>query len=387
MAFISLGLPDALLGSAWPVMYGDLGVPLSFAGLLAIAISAGTITSSLLSDRLTRRFGPGLVTAASVVVSALAIFGFGAVNTYWQLLLLAIPAGLSAGAIDAALNNYVAANYSSKHMNWLHSFWGVGTIIGPFLMAAAIAAPLGWQGGYRWAALVQAVIALVLIATLPLWRRVTTHRHDSAKTKSVRPALKLREVIALPGVLPAILALFGYVALEGTAILWAATYLTVGRGVPAEQAARFASFFLIGVTVGRFLAGFIAGRLGDRNMVRLGLAIGCVGTVAISLPLGVTNIALAGLIVIGLGCAPIFPAWIHATPAVFGTDKSQAIIGVQMAGAYFGAIAMPPLFGVIANNISIRLFPAFLAIMLLFTLAMVRMTPTGMSSQPGGAAV
>jgi len=357
LAFIGLGLPDSLLGSGWPLMHNALGVPLSYAGLISVVISIGTIVSSLLSDRLTRRWGAGRVTTASIFVSALSLFGFSLAGSFLQLLILAIPYGLAAGAIDAALNNYVAVHYSSRHMNWLHCFWGVGTVISPFIMAHALTTPASWHGGYRTVALILLGIALVLLATLSWWRGQTTE--DGAVDAARRP-LTMPQIFAIPRVKPLLAGFFGYCALEGTAVLWAATYLNLNRGVSAVVAARYASIFLLGITVGRFLSGFVADRLGDRNMIRIGLALILLGVFAIWLPVPQTAAALNGLVLVGLGCAPIYPAIIHSTPANFGEENSQAIIGVQMAAAYTGFVVMPPLFGFLTDLFSVQLFPFYL---------------------------
>ncbi len=360
LAFISLGLPDPMLGAAWPAMQQDLGVPVSYAGLIAMVISAGTIVSSLLSDRLTRRWGAGRVTAVSVLVSAASLLGFSLVGSFWPLLALAVPFGLSAGAIDAALNNHVALHYSSRHMNWLHCFWGVGTVISPFLLAQALASQHGWAGGYRTVALIQIGIGVLLVATLPLWR--TQLAHTEALRTTAR-ALRLPEILRIRGVKSLLVAFFGYCAVEGTAMLWGASYLALHRGVDPTTAARYASFFLLGITVGRFLAGFVADRLGDRGMIRLGLAVMVVGIAGIWLPVPGNGLALSGLVLLGLGCAPIYPAIIHSTPANFGAHHSQAIIGVQMAAAYTGSIVAPPAFGLLADHVNIALFPAYLALL------------------------
>lgn len=357
LAFIGLGLPDSLLGSAWPEMHTELGVPLSFAGIIAIIVSVGTIISSLLSDRVTRRWGAGRVTAVSILISAGALLGFSLSRSFWPLLILALPYGLAAGAIDAALNNHVALHYSSRHMNWLHCFWGVGTIISPFIMSYSLGTVASWAGGYRIVAMILLAIGLIILATLRLWRGQLA---DTEASRETARALSLRQIFSLRGVKPLLTAFFGYCALEGTAILWGATYLNLNRGVSVATAARYAAMFLFGITAGRFLAGFIADRLGDRNMIRLGLALIFVGALAIWLPLPQTAVALGGLVLIGLGCAPIYPAIIHSTPENFGAENSQAIVGVQMAAAYVGFVVGPPLFGLIATYISVRWFPVFL---------------------------
>lgn len=359
LAFIGLGLPDSLLGAAWPMIYPQFGVPVSSMGLISMIISAGTILSSLNSSRLTRALGAGKVTLLSTVLTALALLGFGMSRSLWQLCFWAVPYGLGAGSVDAALNNYVALHYASRHMSWLHCMWGVGTIIGPSLMSAALTGGHGWSGGYLLTALVQGLIVAVLLLSLPLWGRPTSGNGSETETA----ALSLREVLAIPGAKEVMLCFFGYCALESTAGLWAASYLTLARDIPAETAAGFAALFYLGITAGRAVSGWIAPRLGDDGMIRLGLwGIG-LGLAALLLP-GPAAVSLAGLVIIGLGCAPIYPSIIHSTPAHFGAHRSQAVIGVQMASAYVGSMAMPPLFGLMARQITPALFPFYLLVLL-----------------------
>lgn len=359
LAFIGLGLPDSLLGAAWPMIYPQFGVPVSSMGLISMIISAGTILSSLNSSRLTRALGAGKVTLLSTVLTAIALLGFGMSRSLWQLCFWAVPYGLGAGSVDAALNNYVALHYASRHMSWLHCMWGVGTIIGPSLMSAALTGGHGWSGGYLLTALVQGLIVAVLLLSLPLWGRPTSGNGSETETA----ALSLREVLAIPGAKEVMLCFFGYCALESTAGLWAASYLTLARDIPAETAAGFAALFYLGITAGRAVSGWIAPRLGDDGMIRLGLwGIG-LGLAALLLP-GPAAVSLAGLVIIGLGCAPIYPSIIHSTPAHFGAHRSQAVIGVQMASAYVGSMAMPPLFGLMARQITPALFPFYLLVLL-----------------------
>ena len=359
LAFIGLGLPDSLLGAAWPMIYPQFGVPVSSMGLISMIISAGTIPSSLNSSRLTRALGAGKVTLLSTALTAIALLGFGMSRSLWQLCFWAVPYGLGAGSVDAALNNYVALHYASRHMNWLHCMWGVGTIIGPSLMSAALTGGHGWSGGYLLTALVQGLIVAVLLLSLPLWGRPTSGNGSETETA----ALSLREVLAIPGAKEVMLCFFGYCALESTAGLWAASYLTLARDIPAETAAGFAALFYLGITAGRAVSGWIAPRLGDDGMIRLGLwGIG-LGLAALLLP-GPAAVSLAGLVIIGLGCAPIYPSIIHSTPAHFGAHRSQAVIGVQMASAYVGSMAMPPLFGLMARQITPALFPFYLLVLL-----------------------
>ena len=368
LAFISLGLPDSLLGSAWPNLYPAFGVPVSYAGIVSMIISCGTIVSSLCSDRLTRALGTGKVTALSVAMTAAALFGFSAASAFWMLCLWAIPYGLGAGSVDAALNNYVALHYESRHMSWLHCMWGVGTIISPVLMSLALTGGQGWNGGYRIVALIQVGITAVLVLSLPLWKG-----HPATASADGTPArpLTLPQILAIPGAREVMLCFFCYCALETTAGLWASSYLTLVRQVPAQTAASFASLFYIGITVGRGVCGFLTLKLSDDQMIRLGFAVLGVGIAALLLP-GAQAVALAGLVLVGLGCAPIYPSIIHATPAHFGAQNSQAAIGSQMSSAYVGNLARPPLFGLLANNITPALFPFYLLVFLVLMALMHR---------------
>ena len=366
VAFISLGLPDSLLGSAWPSMYPQLGVPVSYAGIISMIISLGTIISSLNSDRLTRALGTGKVTAISVGMTAAALFGFSVSGQFWMLCLWAIPYGLGAGSVDAALNNYVALHYESRHMSWLHCMWGIGTMISPMVMGAALAGGMPWTSGYRYIALFQILLTAVLFVSLPLWqkRTVGTSGKEAAPT-----ALTFGQVLHLPGAKEVMLCFFCYCALETTAGLWASSYLTLSRGVPAGTAASFASLFYIGITAGRAACGFLTLKFNDVQMIRMGQGILAVGVLALLVP-GPQVLALAGLVLVGLGCAPIYPSIIHSTPDHFGAERSQAVIGIQMASAYVGNLAMPPLFGLLANNITPALFPFYLLVLLLLMVFM-----------------
>lgn len=368
LAFISLGLPDSLLGAAWPTMQESYQVPISYMGIISMTISGGTICSSLLSERLTHRFGTKYVTVFSVFLTAVALFGFSLSGSFWLLCIWAVPYGLGAGAIDAALNNYVAIHYTSRHISWLHCFWGVGTIISPYIMSAALLHST-WENGYRTVSLIQFAIAIILLSTLSIWKvnQKNNEEEDKHALLGLKGALKIRGV---PFILIGFLC---YCAGESTSMLWASSYLTQARGISKEAAAAFAALFFIGITAGRFAAGFISEKIGDRKMIRLGTTIIILGILCISLPVKTDIAALAGLVVIGLGCAPVYPCIIHSTPSHFGSNNSQAIIGIQMASAYMGSTFIPPLFGLIANHISIKLFPVFL---LLFFIMMILMIET-----------
>lgn len=366
MAFISLGLPDSLLGSAWPVMHGELGVSLSYAGIITMIISFGTIVSSLMSDRLTRKLGAGLVTAISVGLTAGALFGFSVSNSFVTLCFLAIPYGLGAGAVDAALNNFVALHYSSRQMSWLHAFWGVGVTISPYIMSFCLSNKSGWNMGYRTVSIIQIVLTAILFFSLPLWKKRTVGETDKVSAK----VLTLRQALKIKGVPFVTLAFFSFCALECTAGLWASSYMVGFRGVDAETAARFTALFYIGETVGRFLNGFVADKFGDKQMIRIGILVIIAGIVMILLPVNTNIIALAGLVVVGLGAAPVYPCIIHSTPSNFGRENSQALVGIQMASAYVGSTFMSPLFGLIAEHINIGLYPVYLGVFAILMLVM-----------------
>ena len=365
-AFISLGLPDALLGSAWPIMHAQMNVPLSYAGIITFTMAMGTVVSSLLSDRLTLKLGAGKVTALSVSLTALALLGFSISSRYWMLLLFAIPYGLGAGSVDAALNNYVALHYSNRHMSWLHCMWGVGCSIGPSIMSWALTGgQQNWPLGYRIVGIIQLGLTALILLSLPLWKGRATAEPSGEK---VRP-MSIAELVRLPGAKEIMITFFCYCALESTAGLWASSYLVFHHGLSEETAAACAALFYIGITAGRALNGFIAERFTDTVLTRAGFVIMALGVVTLLLPLGEVA-AQIGLVILGMGCAPTYPCIIHATPIRFGREKSQAFIGVQMASAYMGSTLMPPLFGLIANHISVGLYPVYMTAILLLMAVM-----------------
>ena len=365
LSFISLGLPDSLLGAAWPSMYQELGVSVSSAGVVSMIIAVGTIISSLQSDRMTKLLGTGKVTLISVAMTAAALFGFSISSSFLELCLWAIPYGLGAGSVDASLNNYVALHYTSRHMSWLHCMWGVGASVGPYIMGYALTSGMGWSSGYRIISMIQVVLTAILLLSLPLWksRAGAAELCDTGDTPKQERTLSLREIFAIPGAREVMLAFFCYCAVEQSAGLWASSYLVFDHGISAETAASYASLFFVGITAGRFLSGFLSMRFNDGTMVRIGQATVALGILMLLLPLG-ERLALIALPVIGLGCAPIYPSIIHATPYRFGADKSQAIIGVQMASAYVGTCIMPPLFGLLAKYLGTSMLPYYLALCL-----------------------
>lgn len=381
LSFISLGLPDSLIGSAWPVMHVDLGVSMSSAGIITIIISVGTIIASFFSNALTNKLGTGLVTAISVALTALGLIGFSFAKAFWMLCVFAIPYGLGAGAVDAALNNYVTLNYPARHLSWLHCMWGVGASISPYIMSFALTGGLGWGSGFRIVFYIQIALSAMLFFTLPVWKKCAKKSvniennldrisENGTIEQTEHKKVSTASVFKIKGIFLVFIAFFAYCAMEQTTGLWATSYLVNYKGIDATVAAKFASFFYIGITLGRGISGFFAEKLGDKRLIRFGTIVVIVGILLVAIPTSEAAPSLVGLIVIGLGCAPIYPAIIHSTPDNFGKENSQAIIGVQMAFAYIGITAMPPLFGLIAEHINIGLYSIYLLVFALLMLVM-----------------
>ena len=366
LSFISLGLPDALLGAAWPIMSQEFSVPVSYAGGISLIIAMGTVVSSLQSDRITKWLGAGKVTAFSVVTTAVAIFGFSVSREYWHLCLWAIPYGLGAGSVDASLNNYAALHYASRHMSWLHCMWGLGASIGPYIMGLALTGGMGWNQGYGLIAVIQMILAAALFLSLPLWKKPAGGTGESGT--SAKP-LTMRQIVRIPGAKEVMVGFFCYCALEQTCMLWGSSYFALHIGLDEETSAGLAALFVMGLTFGRFLNGFLTYKINDANLIRLGQGIIGIGIMVMLLPLG-SAAAMAGLTLMGLGCAPIYPCIIHSTPEHFGEENSQALIGVQMASAYVGICCMPPLFGLLANTIGVFLLPWYTGAILLVMILM-----------------
>lgn len=391
LAFIGLGLPDSLLGASWPVISLQFGVDKGLQGVVTMIIAGGTVVSSLLSDKLTRKFGTGLLTAVSVLLTCIALFGFSLCTAFWQLCLWAMPYGLGAGAVDSALNNYAAIHFSSRHLNWLHCFWGVGACISPYIMGGCLTNGLGWSRGYFIVGILQAVISVILFVSLPLWKRnapngavllkqtdvtsdgsgVENSNEASSTDNAEESEIQLQSVtkkrirrqnsLTIKGVWQTLVMFTCYCSAESIAMQWSSSYLVYHRGVNTDLAATFASLFFLGITFGRFLCGLFSNRLGDKKLMRLGIAVMTVGFVAVALPLKTDIVALVGLVVFGLGCAPIYPTIIHQTPQVFGEENSQSIVGLQMAFAYLGTTFMPSLFGLVARS-AMWAFPLFIGV-------------------------
>ncbi len=368
IAFISLGLPDSLLGSAWPSMYRGLNVPVSSAGIISMIIAGCTIISSLLSDRLVRRLGTGLITALSVGMTAAALLGFSLSRSFIMLCIWAVPYGLGAGSVDAALNNFVALHYKARHMNWLHCFWGVGASIGPYIMGACLAASSGWSGGYRIVSIIQIVLTAILLFSLPLWKRQAEAAAAPDDQKSGQ--LGIAELLALPQAKPVLIALFCYCSLETTTGLWGAVYMVMRQGISREAAAKLIALFYLGITIGRFISGFISVRLSGRAMIRLGQLSAAFGIALLFVP-GLPLLTAAGFVLTGLGCAPIYPALLHQTPERFGKGASQSMMGMQMAAAYVGSTFTPPLAGLLVEHVSVSLYPVLLMFFVALMTALV----------------
>jgi fucose permease len=366
ISFISLGLPDSLLGSAWPSIYGSLGVPLHYAGFISMIIAGGTVISSIFSEKIIKRFGTGFVTAASVLMTAAALIGFSVSHVFLALCLCAIPLGLGAGSVDAALNNYVALHYKAKHMSWLHCFWGIGASIGPIIMSLFLMHKNSWNLGYRTIGIIQIFLVIILFITLPLWGKNKLQKVQETRHRSK----KFSELFHITGVKQILITFFCYCTIETITGLWGSSYLVMVRNISPEIAAQWIALYYIGITAGRFVSGFLTMRFNNQQMVRLGQGLIACGIIMLLLPFG-TLLLLPGFFIIGLGCAPIFPSLLHETPENFGNEHSQAIMGIQMASAYIGTTLMPPIFGYLASFISFNIFPVFIGIILIVKIIMM----------------
>ena len=365
IAFISLGLPDSMLGAAWPMMYADLNVPISYAGFISMTVCGGTVVSSIMYSRLARRIPTGIVTAVSVAMTALALMGFSFASSFPMIIALAVILGLGAGAVDAGLNNYVAIHFKARAMSFLHASWGIGTTVGPFLLSYLISIGLGWQEGYRILSTVQFTICIMLFASLPLWKKA----ENAEKGDTTAPVPEYRR-FCKGAVIPAILAFFAYCSMENTAMIWSATFLVEARGFSEGLAAVSAGVLFWGMTAGRLFSGFISDRLGDRKMLAIGETASLIAILLIAFIPG--RLSVAALFLLGFGFGPIYPSMIHQTPEYFGVERSSEIMGLEMASAYVGSMFMPPVFGLIGRRISMDVFPLFaLFFLILHTAAII----------------
>lgn len=361
ISFISLGLPDSLLGSAWPAINQELNIPLAYAGIASMITAGGTIVSSFFSDRIIRRFGTSKVTVVSVAMTAGALLGFSQAGSFWWMCLMAVPLGLGAGSVDAALNNFVALHYRAHHMSWLHCFWGIGATSGPFILSLFLAQQGGWKMGYRVIGTIQVVLVAALLVTLPLWKKAAGENGEETEENS--KTISFGNLLKMPGAKAVLLSFFCYCGIELTAGLWGSSYFVIAKGIPAETAAKWISLYYLGITLGRLICGFITFKMNNEQMIRTGFCF--IGAGVLCVMIAPINLFLQlGMILIGVGCAPIYPSMLHETPNRFGKELSQSLMGVQMACAYVGSTFMPPIFGLIAQYVNISLFPFFLLILL-----------------------
>ncbi len=369
LIFISLGLPDSLLGSGWPKMQLAFDVPSSYAGYVSLTISFMTIISALLSTKLIKRFHTKWIVIVSIFMTILGLFGFSVTKEYTMLFVIAVPFGLGAGAIDASVNHYVANHYSGAAMNFLHCFYGVGAMISPYIMALALS-KARWNEGFRWTAYVQAAILLVCIISIPLWKKT----EEAADTEEIKDSAGIREAIRVPGVVLTLISFFAYCSGEAICFLWTPSFFAGTRaGLSDELIASFGSLIFGGLMLGRLISGFISNRLGDRLMIRIGIAVELAGIAMISVPGTHYMVAAAGFVVIGAGMGPVYPAIQHMAPINFGKKYSAAVIGLQMASAYVGSTFMPMLFGVLQQYIGIAIMPVFLLIFAVLNIGLIEM--------------
>jgi len=354
LAYISMGIPDSMLGSAWPVVYPELSVSVSSAGVISMLIAASTIVSSLFTAKLVKALGNGLLTACSVLLTAGALFGFSCAEKFWVLCVLALPYGLGAGAIDSSLNNYLALHFAPRHMSWCHCIWGIGASIGPYLMGYSIGAGLGWRFGYSIVSVIQICLTAVLFCSLSVWN---TQKAVSFGAEEEETSITTRSALRKKGMKALLIAFFLCSGTEYMTSLWASTYLVSCRGATGEVAANAASLFFAGMTLGRLLAGFFANRLGDKQLIRIGVSWLIAGYILIALPFGTYVPAVVGLFLAGVGISPLYPSVIHETPIYFGREHSKAIIGVQMACAYTGNTLMAPIFGAVGGFAGYWIYP------------------------------
>lgn len=369
LIFISLGLPDSLLGSGWPKMQAVFSVPSSYAGYVSMTISFMTIISALLSPRMIKHFHTKWITIVSIGLTIAGLLGFSICSRYWMLFIFAVPYGLGAGAIDASVNHYVANNYSGSVMNFLHCFYGVGAVISPYIMALALKYAR-WNEGYSWTSYIQLFILFVCIISLPLWK---TNGKEEEEDHS--DSVGIKEALKVPAVIFTLIAFYAYCAGEATCFLWTPSYFADTKsGLSAETIASFGSLIFGGLMLGRLISGFISNKLGDRRLIRIGIFVELLGIIMVFLPVESYMVAAAGFVVIGTGMGPVYPAIQHMAPANFGKKYSAAVIGLQMAAAYVGSTFMPMIFGLLQQKIGIAIMPTYLLIFAIINFVMLELT-------------
>ncbi|MFI3174204.1 MAG: MFS transporter [Bacillota bacterium] len=354
LAFIGLGVPDAVLGATWPIISTELSFPLAHMGYLTLIIAGGTIFSSLFSYKWIHRFGVCTVTSVSIATTAVAMWGFSLCESFFAFCLWAIPYGVGAGCVDAALNNYVAVHYESRHMSWLHCMWGLGATLGPYIMSFALLQTKSWQQGYIYLFFIQVILVLIVVCSRTLWTKNDAENEENEENKTQRPIKELIKMKAVPQIL---IAFFFFCALEQTSGLWASSYFVYAKGISPETATSWTALFYLGITIGRGIGGFLTMKYSDIQMVRAGCVIMLIGICFLSYgPLP--------FLIIGLGSSPVYPAIIHSTPIFFNKTDAQAIIGLEMASAYTGNLIIPFLFGHLANFTSVKLYPWYVLFLL-----------------------
>lgn len=369
LIFISLGLPDSLLGSGWPAMHAAFSVPSSYAGYVSMAISFMTIISALLSPIMIKRFHTKWIVIVSIFLTVMGLIGFSISTSYAMLFVFAVPYGMGAGAIDASVNHYVANNYSGSVMNFLHCFYGVGAVISPNIMAVALS-KASWNEGYRWTAYIQIFILLICIISLPLWKK-----NESDSNKQEEEVARIREALKRPGVVLTLIAFFAYCSGEATCFLWTSSYFAgVKEGLTDHLIASFGSLIFGGLMLGRLISGFVSNRLGDRMLIRIGIFVEVVGILLVMIPVASFIPAAIGFVIIGTGMGPVYPAIQHMAQTNFGERYSAAVIGLQMASAYIGSTFMPMIFGNIQEKIGIGIMPFYLLIFAVLNIWMLERT-------------
>ena len=361
ISFVGLGLPESVLGSVWPIMRTEFTASLDFAGVISLIMTVSKTVSGLFTDRIDKRLGHGRAAMLSMLIMSLSVFGCGLAKSAYVICIFTFFLGIASGVIDTAINDYVSRNYTSRHMNWLHCSWGIGSLLSPFAVGFILSRGGSWRAGYFFVASMQAIITILLLISQPHWKKNSVNNSESEKII----VLPISQVVRLPGIGLMSFAMFCYCAGEVTASLWASSYLVEACGFDAEMAATCTSAIFIGITLGRFLSSFIVNRLGDIRMATCGGFIALAGSVLILFPSSASFLMLAGLFFVGLGCGPIIPSLIHSVPSLFGHDKTSTIVGVEMAFAHAGSAVMPPLFGIIAEQFSIRLFPIYIVVLML----------------------
>ncbi len=370
--FIGLGIPDSLFGAAWPAINRDFGLPISAANAVTVTMTVCSIISSLMSSKLTEKFSTSKIAAVSTALTAVGLFGFSISKNIYMMFFFTLFLGFGAGAIDAVLNNYVAVHYRASHMNFLHCFYGIGVTLSPYLMSLALK-NRSWQSGYHLAFIIQLVISIIAFASLPLWQK-NGRLSESSDEKSEKSSFA--ELIKLPGIKSTWLVFFGSCALEYVSGTWSSSFLVNSRGITVDRAALFVTVYYGGIAFGRFLSGIFSSKLKPQQIILIGTILIIPAIVLVSQPF-IPNLIAVGMFLIGLGNGPLYPNMVHLTPIRFGAQRSQAVMGSQMAAAYIGILSMPTLTGFLAQKFSTDIFPYCLAV--LYGIMLISLIATNMA--------